>query len=100
MHLSQERLDCNTFLSDVTRSLLASCDGVGVDALRLKMAVLPGHETSDVAILLKDIESGAADAKKAARTVSGDDEDFTMCCWLTAWFTCADQAQNPSSSVG
>ena len=70
VHLSRERLNCNAFLSDVTRTLLASCDAVNVDTLRLKMALLPGHETSDVAILLKDVETSAMDVKKAARTVS------------------------------
>ena len=70
VHLSHEKLDCTQFMSDVARVLLAGCDCVNIDTLRLKMALLPGQETSDVSILLKDIETQNNDIKKAARTVS------------------------------
>ena len=70
VHLSHEKRDCTMFMSDVTRVLLAGCDCVSIDTLRLKMALVPGQETSDISILLKDIETQNGDVKKAARTVS------------------------------
>ena len=40
-----------------------------MDAKRLKMALMPGHEASDISILLKDIETNNNEIKVAARKV-------------------------------
>jgi dynactin 1 len=69
VHLSNEKVDCTNFMSDHTRSLLAACDCIHVELSRLKHALQSGQETSDISILLRDLENFNNEIKVAARKI-------------------------------
>ncbi|XP_066277799.1 dynactin subunit 1-like isoform X30 [Branchiostoma lanceolatum] len=82
VHLMNEVVDCTTLLGDHLRITSAAQDSVQTDLNRLKVLLHPGQETSDFAILLKDLETSNGDcrqfAKKIKRHMPGEESSRTL----------------------
>lgn len=69
VHLANEKLNCTNFMADNVRILLAACDCIQVDTARLKLILQPGHETSDICIVLRDVENYTNEIRVNARKI-------------------------------
>ncbi|CAH1783867.1 unnamed protein product [Owenia fusiformis] len=69
VHLAQETSDCTLLMADQSRVLLAACDCISMDITRLKLLLQGGQETSDICILLRELESQNNATKVAARKI-------------------------------
>ncbi|XP_013412801.1 dynactin subunit 1 isoform X3 [Lingula anatina] len=69
VHLAQEKVDQTVLMADHVKQILNACDCVSVDITRLKLLLQPKQETSDISILLKDLESYCNDTRLAARKI-------------------------------
>ncbi|KAH3855897.1 hypothetical protein DPMN_098472, partial [Dreissena polymorpha] len=69
VHLSGEEVNCTTFMNDQTRLVLSACECITTDIGRLKVLILPGHENTEISILLRDLENYNNDARMCARKV-------------------------------
>ncbi|ELT87630.1 hypothetical protein CAPTEDRAFT_161353 [Capitella teleta] len=69
VHLSGEKIDCTNLMSDQMRILLAATDSINMDIARLKHSLQSGQETSDISILLRDVENCSNEIKMAARKI-------------------------------
>ncbi|XP_052269765.1 dynactin subunit 1-like isoform X2 [Dreissena polymorpha] len=69
VHLSGEEVNCTTFMNDQTRLVLSACECITTDIGRLKVLILPGHENTEISILLRDLENYNNDARMCARKI-------------------------------
>ncbi|XP_061649789.1 dynactin subunit 1 isoform X4 [Phyllopteryx taeniolatus] len=77
VHLSEQSEDCTLQLADHIRFTQSALDCVSVEAGRLRAFLHAGQETTDLAVLLKDLETSCGDVrqfcKKIRRRMPGTD---------------------------
>ncbi|XP_014675205.1 PREDICTED: dynactin subunit 1-like [Priapulus caudatus] len=62
-YLSENGENCTQYLGNHVKMFNAACDWVSLDIGRLQLIMLPGQETSEISILLKDIATYNDDIK-------------------------------------
>ncbi|XP_078530714.1 dynactin subunit 1 isoform X5 [Lissotriton helveticus] len=77
IHLAEQTEDCTMQLSDHIKFTQSALDCMGVEVGRLRSFLQPGQQASDLAILLKDLETSCSDirqfCKKIRRRMPGTD---------------------------
>ncbi|XP_009992820.1 PREDICTED: dynactin subunit 1, partial [Chaetura pelagica] len=77
IHLADQAEDCTLQLADHIKFTQSALDCMGVDVCRLRAFLQAGQEASDLAILLKDLETSCSDirqfCKKIRRRMPGTD---------------------------
>ncbi|XP_028919004.1 dynactin subunit 1 isoform X2 [Ornithorhynchus anatinus] len=77
IHLSEEAEDCTTQLADHIKFTQSALDCMGVEVGRLRSFLQGGQEASDLAILLRDLDTSCSDirqfCKKIRRRMPGTD---------------------------
>lgn len=77
IHLVEQAEDCTMQLADHIKFTQSALDCMGVEVGRLRSFLQPGQEASDLAILLKDLETSCSDirqfCKKIRRRMPGTD---------------------------
>ncbi|KAM6076909.1 dynactin subunit 1 isoform 3-T3 [Chlamydotis macqueenii] len=77
IHLAEQAEDCTMQLADHIKFTQSALDCMGVEVCRLRSFLQAGQEASDLAILLKDLETSCSDirqfCKKIRRRMPGTD---------------------------
>ncbi|XP_053921672.1 dynactin subunit 1 isoform X3 [Cuculus canorus] len=77
IHLAEQPEDCTMQLADHIKFTQSALDCMGVEVCRLRAFLQAGQEASDLAILLKDLETSCSDirqfCKKIRRRMPGTD---------------------------
>ncbi|XP_048797669.1 dynactin subunit 1 isoform X3 [Lagopus muta] len=77
IHLAEQAEDCTMQLADHIKFTQSALDCMGVEVCRLRAFLQAGQEASDLAILLKDLETSCSDirqfCKKIRRRMPGTD---------------------------
>lgn len=77
IHLAEQTEDCTMQLSDHIKFTQSALDCMAVEVGRLRSFLQPGQQASDLAILLKDLETSCSDirqfCKKIRRRMPGTD---------------------------
>ncbi|XP_075276312.1 dynactin subunit 1 isoform X1 [Opisthocomus hoazin] len=77
IHLAEQAEDCTLQLADHIKFTQSALDCMGVEVCRLRSFLQAGQEASDLAILLKDLETSCSDirqfCKKIRRRMPGTD---------------------------
>ncbi|XP_053407314.1 dynactin subunit 1-like isoform X3 [Mercenaria mercenaria] len=74
VHLNNEEINCTTFMSDQTRLVLSACDCVSTDIGRVKTLIQPGQESTEISVLLRDLENYNNDTRMCARKIQNAEQ--------------------------
>ncbi|XP_053560342.1 dynactin subunit 1 isoform X2 [Bombina bombina] len=69
IHLADQTEDCTMQLFDHIKFTQSALDCMGVEVSRLRAFLHPGQESSDLAILLKDLETSCSDIRQFCKKI-------------------------------